>query len=82
LVLLQNNVLNRRSWATRQHLIAIVTCIERTYHRRTRQTTGPIGPYQAGLSRNAISDNSAMALKAKIVAKTTLAVGSRNPRRR
>jgi transposase InsO family protein len=37
--LLQNNVLNRRSWATRQQLrIAIVTWIERTYHRRRRQT--------------------------------------------
>ena len=37
--LLQNNVLNRRSWATRQHLrIAVVTWIERTYHHRRRQT--------------------------------------------
>jgi transposase InsO family protein len=36
--LLQNNVLNRRTWATRQQLrIAIVTWIERTYHRRRRQ---------------------------------------------
>ena len=36
--LLQNNVLNRQSWATRQQLrIAIVTWIERTYHRRRRQ---------------------------------------------
>ncbi len=36
--LLQKNVLNRRSWATRQDLrIAIVTWIERTYHRRRRQ---------------------------------------------
>jgi transposase InsO family protein len=36
--LLQNNVLNRRSWATRQQLrIAVVTWIERTYHRRRRQ---------------------------------------------
>jgi putative transposase len=36
--LLQNNVLNRRSWATREQLrIAIVTWIERTYHRRRRQ---------------------------------------------
>lgn len=32
--LLQNNVLNRRTWTTRQDLrIAIVTWIERTYHR-------------------------------------------------
>jgi transposase InsO family protein len=36
--LLQNNVLNRRTWRTRQQLrIAIVTWIERTYHRRRRQ---------------------------------------------
>jgi transposase InsO family protein len=36
--LLQKNVLNRRSWETRQELrIAIVTWIERTYHRRRRQ---------------------------------------------
>ena len=37
--LLQKNVLNRRHWATREQLrIAIVTWIERTYHRRRRQT--------------------------------------------
>ncbi len=37
--LLQNNVLDRRPWATRQELrIAIITWIERTYHRRRRQT--------------------------------------------
>jgi putative transposase len=36
--LLQNNVLNRRRWETRDELrIAIVTWIERTYHRRRRQ---------------------------------------------
>ena len=36
--LLQNNVLNRRRWQTRHELrIAIVTWIERTYHRRRRQ---------------------------------------------
>jgi putative transposase len=35
---LQKNVLDRHSWATRQDLrIAIVTWIERTYHRRRRQ---------------------------------------------
>lgn len=35
---LQNNVLDRRPWATRQELrVAIVTWIERTYHRRRRQ---------------------------------------------
>ena len=37
--LLQKNVLDRRPWATREQLrIAIVTWIERTYHRRRRQT--------------------------------------------
>ena len=37
--LLQKNVLNRRRWSTRQELrIAIITWIERTYHRRRRQT--------------------------------------------
>ena len=36
--LLQRNVLDRRGWATREQLrIAIVTWIERTYHRRRRQ---------------------------------------------
>jgi putative transposase len=36
--LLQNNVLHRRPWATRQELrIAIVTWTERTYHHRRRQ---------------------------------------------
>ena len=36
--LLQKNVLDRRSWATREDLrIAIVRWIERTYHRRRRQ---------------------------------------------
>jgi len=35
--LLQKNVLDRRRWATREELrIAIVTWIERTYHRRRR----------------------------------------------
>ncbi|GAA2026736.1 hypothetical protein GCM10009756_17390 [Pseudokineococcus marinus] len=38
--LLQKNVLDRRTWATRQDLrIAMVTWIERTYHRRRRQDT-------------------------------------------
>lgn len=36
--LLQKNVLNRRRWDTREQLrLAIVTWIERTYHRRRRQ---------------------------------------------
>jgi transposase InsO family protein len=37
--LLQKNVLDRQRWTTRQQLrIAIVTWIERTYHRRRRQS--------------------------------------------
>ncbi|MBF6428717.1 IS3 family transposase [Nocardia cyriacigeorgica] len=37
--LLQHNVLDRQRWDTREQLrIAIVTWIERTYHRRRRQT--------------------------------------------
>jgi transposase InsO family protein len=37
--LLQRNVLDRRAWRTREELrIGIVTWIERTYHRRRRQT--------------------------------------------
>ena len=37
--LLQKNVLDQRTWATREQLrIAIVTWIERTYHRRRRQS--------------------------------------------
>jgi len=37
--LLQNNVLDRKTWATRIELrIAIVMWIERTYHRRRRQS--------------------------------------------
>jgi putative transposase len=36
--LVQNNVLNRHTWATREELrIAVVTWIERTYHRCRRQ---------------------------------------------
>lgn len=36
--LLQRNVLNRQRWTTHDQLrLAIVTWIERTYHRRPRQ---------------------------------------------
>jgi transposase InsO family protein len=36
--LLQKNVLNGQRWATREQLrLAIITWIERTYHRRRRQ---------------------------------------------
>ncbi|MET9225831.1 IS3 family transposase [Lentzea sp. NPDC003310] len=52
--LLQNNVLNRRTWPTREELrIAIVTWIERTYHRRRRQAAlGRLTPieYEAIMS--------------------------------
>jgi putative transposase len=46
--LLQKNVLNRRAWATREDLrIAIVTWIERTYHRRRRQRSlGKLTPIE------------------------------------
>ena len=38
--LLQRNVLDRRRWTTREELrIAIITWIERTYHRRRRQAS-------------------------------------------
>jgi putative transposase len=36
--LLQKNVLNRKRWGSREELrLAIVTWVERTYHRRRRQ---------------------------------------------
>ena len=36
--LLQKNVLNRQRWDSREQLrLAIITWIERTYHRRRRQ---------------------------------------------
>jgi putative transposase len=36
--LLQKNVLDRKRWKTRDELrLAIITWIERTYHRRRRQ---------------------------------------------
>jgi len=45
---LPDNVLDRRSWATREKLrIAIVTWIEKTYHRRRRQDRlGRLTPIQ------------------------------------
>jgi transposase InsO family protein len=56
--LLQRNVLDRRRWATRDELrIAIVTWIERTYHRRRRQTAlGRLTPieFEAIMTRPAI----------------------------
>jgi transposase InsO family protein len=46
--LLQRNVLDRQRWATRDQLrIAIVTWIERTYHRRRRQAAlGKLTPIE------------------------------------
>lgn len=46
--LLQKNVLDRRTWDTREQLrIAIVTWIERTYHRRRRQAAlGKLTPIE------------------------------------
>ena len=46
--LLQRNVLDRRRWATRAELrLAIVSWIERTYHRRRRQRTlGKLTPVE------------------------------------
>ena len=46
--LLQNNVLDRKVWAIREELrIAIVTWIERTFHRRRRQDRlGRLTPIQ------------------------------------
>lgn len=36
--LLQKNVLNRKRWESREELrLAIITWIEKTYHRRRRQ---------------------------------------------
>lgn len=44
LALIQKNVLDRRPWATRQELrLAIITWIERTYHRRRRQDRLGVG---------------------------------------
>jgi putative transposase len=58
--LLQNNVLNRQSWATREQLrVAIVTGIERTYHRRRRQRAlGRLTPieYEAVIGYNRLAD--------------------------
>jgi transposase InsO family protein len=55
--LLQRNVLDRHRWATRNQLrIAIVAWIERTYHRRRRQTTlGRLTPieYETIMTRTA-----------------------------
>ena len=53
--LLQKNVLNRRRWATRDELrLAIVTWIERDYHRRRRQAAlGKLTPIEFETIHNA-----------------------------
>jgi putative transposase len=59
--LLQKNVLNRRTWATREQLrIAIVTWIERTYHRRRRQLAlGRLTPVEYELIMTTPADQAA-----------------------
>lgn len=45
--LLQKNVLDRQPWRTRDTLrIAIVTWIERTYHRRRQAALGRLTPIE------------------------------------
>jgi transposase InsO family protein len=60
-ILLQNNVLNRRSWTTREELrIAIVTWIEKTYHRRRRQAAlGRLTPVKYELIMTATATQAA-----------------------
>lgn len=59
--LLQKNVLNRRTWQTREELrIAIVTWIERTYHRRRRQDRlGRLTPIEFELIMSKAADQAA-----------------------
>ena len=59
--LLQKNVLNRQTWATRDQLrIAIVTWIERTYHRRRRQAAlGRLPPIEYALIMTQTADQAA-----------------------
>jgi len=43
--LLQRNVLNSQTWDTREDLaVAIITWIERTYHRRRQRSLGRLTP--------------------------------------
>ena len=59
--LLQKNVLNTRTWATREELrVAIVTWIERTYHRRRRQEAlGRLTPIEYELIMTQTADQAA-----------------------
>ena len=58
--LLQKNVLNRQTWTTRDELrLAIITWIERTYHRRRRQRgLGKLTPveFEAVLGYNQLTE--------------------------
>lgn len=59
--LLQCNVLDRRRWTTRDELrIAIVTLIERTYHRRRRQSSlGHLTPIEYETMLTSAADQAA-----------------------
>ena len=59
--LLQENVLNRRAWDTREQLrIAIVIWIERTYYRRRRQTAlGRLTPVEFEIIMSHTADQAA-----------------------
>ena len=59
--LLQKNVLNRQPWDTREQLrIAIVTWIERTYHRRRRQSAlGRLTPVEFEIIMSQAADQAA-----------------------
>lgn len=59
--LLQKNVLNRQSWDSREQLrIAIVTWIERTYHRRRRQAAlGRLTPTEFEIIMSQAADQAA-----------------------
>jgi putative transposase len=59
--LLQKNVLDRQTWRTRDQLrIAIVTWIERTYHRRRRQAAlGRLTPIEYELIMTKTADQAA-----------------------
>ncbi len=59
--LLQKNVLNRQTWDTRDQLrLAIVTWIERTYHRRRRQPAlGRLTPIEYELIMTQTADQAA-----------------------
>lgn len=64
--LLQKNVLNRQTWATRQDLLlAIVTWIERTYHRRrARDRLGGLTPIEY---ENKLDTTQALAASTEVV---------------